>query len=148
MNSFIGPIEREVEYFVSRHSLPLKEQINPLKSLDKSVWLAYSLFYLIVIMTSFIILLRMKKFNGEYGKVLLISIFPSDTNWFKMAQSFLMIKLLMSFTFWTFNVLFGIDLWSVLITQTFETEVNSWEDINWPNSQFVWDWYTITPGKL
>ena len=48
-----------------------------------------------------------------------------------------MIELLLSFSFWTFNVLYNVDLWSALVGQTFEPKIDSWQDFNWFDSQFV-----------
>ena len=41
-----------------------------------------------------------------------------------------------SLTFWTFDILYGVDLWSALVDQTFESKVENWDDINILNTNF------------
>ena len=47
-----------------------------------------------------------------------------------------MLKLLGIFALWTFDILFGIDLWGVLTVQKFEPEIDSWSHIDWHQTKF------------
>ena len=38
---------------------------------------------------------------------------------------------------WTFTVLYGIDLWGALASQTFEAKVDGWQDLNFLDTQFI-----------
>lgn len=44
-----------------------------------------------------------------------------------------------SFSILSFQTLFGIDLTTALVSQTFEEEVNQWKDINFIDTQFIFE---------
>ena len=62
-----------------------------------------------------------------------------------------MFQLIWEFGFWTFEVIYGVDLWTILTVQRFEPEVESWNDISWHKAKFVYDLESPTlvqPGML
>ena len=56
---------------------------------------------------------------------------PTDLIWYKPFPRGMLLNLAFSFTFWTFNTLYGVDIWSALVSQNFETKVESWRQANY-----------------
>ena len=114
-------------------------RVNPFASLDTNFWMNYTLLYII---SALIIIFIHRNISGGISPknfiIAIISPFHLLTS--QIVKSLILFQCLISFGFWTFNILFGVDLWSSLVKQTFESEVNSWDDISWFETQFV-----ITP---
>ena len=105
--TLIGPLYHFNIYFATRHPRSSISSINPFASLNTKFWINYALLYAIMMMVYiFINLVLFKK---------LVSTTDSNSILSEMVRSGLMLPCLMSFTFWTFNTLFGVDLASVLV---------------------------------
>ena len=62
---------------------------------------------------------------------------PNDSLWFHIFISGVLFKAIFSFSFWSCDVLYGVDLWSALVGQTFETKVEVWGNISWFDTRFI-----------
>ena len=132
----IGPIFMKEVYFVTRHPLQTISTLNPFASLDKKFWINYALLFVTLFLLSTVLHITLfQRKNFEQFIVTIIS--PSELLWIKVMKSGILLSCLISFAFWTFNILYGVDLREVLVGQTFEPEVNSWDDIRWFETQFV-----------
>ena len=110
----IGPIIKDELYFVTRHSFPTVNKMNPFASLRPKFWINYCLSCIILIMSSiFIHLTTLNQLNLTRMIRLIIS--PSDSQWTKMVKSGVLYPCLVAFTFWSFNFLFGVDLAAALV---------------------------------
>ena len=133
----IGPLADEQSYFVTRYPLPTVGSVNPFAALPAKFWLNYSSLYVITALAFIGIHLKLfHRMTFEHISATFVS--PSIlTQSGIMAKSALMLPCLASFTFWTFDNFFGVDLQELLVGQTFESKVNSWDDINFFETQFV-----------
>ena len=109
--TLIGPIYHYNIYLASRHSLPTVSSINPFSSLNTKFWLNYG--FLGVIMTLSLISINIKLLNGRHFNLLDFASFKSILS--EMVRSGLMLPCLITFTVWSFNQLYGVDLASVLV---------------------------------
>ena len=92
--------------------------INPFDSLGIKIWLNYSLIYVVLILVLITIYVKIKgKLNVT--QLLLTIYYPSDSYWIQMLEFGVMLPCLISFTFWTFNELYGVDLASTLVGMKF-----------------------------
>ena len=110
----IGPIIKDQLYFVTRHSLPTVNGINPFASLAPKFWLNYLILSLISILISMLIHLKMFK-TISLKEVIEIIISPSESHWSGLSKAGNMLPCLIAFTFWTFSILYGVDLASALV---------------------------------
>lgn len=122
-------------YFATRHPLASVAEIRPLGSLEPKFWINYSLIYIIIGLTCICIELQLSFLKLNLKRIIVILTLPAESKWFKMG---FMICALWSFSIWSFNNLYGIDLHTALISQSFENEVNDWQDINFFDTQFVY----------
>ena len=137
----LGPFEVERKHFVTRHPLPLTTGIKPFSSLSRKFWLNYCMLFLIFILASITMAFLSQT---DSMNIFLIStqwiraiIDPKDTLWLNIFISGLLLKAIFSFSFWSCDLLYGMDLWSALVGQRFETEVDYWANISWFKTQFV-----------
>ena len=143
---FIGPIIATELYFVTRQPLPTARVINPFASLDSKFWMNFSLLYVTFILATVCIQVEIFKSKGLNAKRIVAAVVsPSAESEFRigeMMKAGITLPCLMAFAFWTFETLYGVDLQAVLVKQTFEREVNSWDDIKFFETQFVFaPWY-------
>ena len=135
--TFLGPVFTKKIYFVTRHSKPIMSSINPLSSLDSKFWANYCLLHGITVLVAITLYLKLLK-GLTLKQLWTVIISPSQSSLFKGEfKSGLMLSCLIAFTLWTFNVLFGVDLAAVLVEQTFEPEVNDWQDLDFFDTTFV-----------
>ena len=133
----VGPVISKKSYFVTRHPLQKVSTLNPFASLDIKLWINYGLIHAIIVLISLHI--QINKIKGLNFKHLIHSIISPEESFRSDIFSFgLNLSCLVSFTFWTFSTLYGVQLQGVLVVQTFEPEVNSWEDIKFFDTQFVY----------
>lgn len=110
----IGPIISDSFYFVTRHPLPILGRINPFGSLDIKIWFNYSCLFIVLVLASVGTHVMMS--NAVVIKEIISSIIsPWASYWANMFIFAIFLKLITIFTFWTFNILFGVDLWSALV---------------------------------
>ena len=122
-------------YLVTRHSFPISSNVNPFGSLSEKFWISYFLVYFsfCFVVTYFS---GLRKQLDYFVEILQIWISPSNTKWFHIVKAGILFQFVWTFTTWSFDFLYGIDLWSVLVNQRFEKEVNGWEDLVWHKTQF------------
>ena len=136
LTTYVGPIKTQDEiYLITRHSFPIQATINPFAVFPLNVWLPYGLSYLVINIWSVSAYINLKHSN-KINDLISIWLAPSETSWLQMAKGGLMLQLIWTFALWTFTWCFGFDLWSVLMIQEFEPEVNGWEDLQWHKAQF------------
>ena len=77
---------------------------------------------------------------------------PTRVKWLHLLTAGAMLRVLWEFTYWTFNILYGIDLWDTLTVQRFEPEIESWADFPWHRATFLFPGHMILtapqPGLL
>ena len=110
----IGPIISQKYYFVTRHPLLTLNMMNPFASLEIKFWINYFLLYIILILVSTC------SYWSCYNKLTLKQIIMpiislSNSYWSLMLKSGVMFPCLISFTFFTFSHLYGVDLASVVV---------------------------------
>ena len=104
----VGPMTESKLYLVTRQPLQTAGSINPFGSLKPKFWMNYALIYIIFVLISFCIHLSLKhRLSLRYCIDAIIS--PSMSN-----GNILLGPSLIAFAFWTFNILYGVDLWDVL----------------------------------
>ena len=135
-NSMIGPVIRDKAYFVTRHPLSVKSGIKPFSSLNAKIWTNYFFLYIILTLASIYIHMELTR-NMSLSNFLQLVLNPSEVLWQSLFRGCLLMQCMGSFAFWTFDILYGVDLWSALVAQTFEPEVNDWNDIQWFNAEFI-----------
>ena len=123
-------------YFVSRHPFEVEAKIRPFDSLSRSIWAAFSFNYLTFIVASVLIYGLLKPYlrNVEGAKILIRNFFetlfdPSGLYWQRVIKAGKLFRILIAFNFWTFNVLYGMNLRAALISQEFEFEINGWANL-------------------
>lgn len=141
---YLGPLHYVDSYLITRHPLPILATLNPFGSLEAKFWINYTILYIIFLLTSIYIHLKVIITNRttltQLSVIIHFLISPSALRCFNATNiTGLLFKSLFSFSFWTFEVLFGVDLWEALVGQTFEDEVNTWHDITYLETQFVFD---------
>ena len=106
----------------------------------------YSFLYIIVALAAIAIEIKLTP-NMRFNHLGLFLISPSETKWFRWG---LAVVAVWTFGIWTFENLFGIDLHTALVNQTLEAEVNSWNDLNFFETQFIYlkKGRIATPGFL
>ena len=110
----IGPILGQKLFFVTRHPLANFNYVNPFRSLDSKFWINYTSLFIIFLLLSLHIHIKLfAKIDTRRAMKIITS--PEEAFWTQVIKSMLLVQCLISFTFWTFQVLFGIDLWSVLV---------------------------------
>ena len=135
--SCVGYFDYEQVHFVTRHPLPYIQKVNnPMKSLHHYFWITYTMVYFFFALASTIFYWKLRS-NFLAMDLLEIWLTPSDTKWFRIMRAGLLFQLLWTFVLWTFDILFGIDLWTVLMVQKFEPHVNNWDDISWHETMFI-----------
>lgn len=123
--AIFGPFESDQLYFVTRHPLPILTGIRPFSSLQDKFWLNYAMIYSIFVLLSLCAYFTwIKRLN--FSNFFAILMEPADLVWYQPFPRGLLLRVAFSFTFWTFNVLYGVDLWSTLVSQQFEAKVESW----------------------
>ena len=127
----IGPIPVDEIYFVTRHPLSTMAPVKPFSALEVKFWINYFLIYIIFVLITLNIHSLLTK---HLDVTQTVTAFIAPTSNAKIGGKFLC---LFSFSFFTFSTLYGIDLWSALVGQTFEAKIDTWKDIDWLNSQFV-----------
>ena len=133
--SKLGPFGMDRRHFVTRHPLPLLTTIRPFSSLGEKFWINYSILYILFIFASILSLSQLKCIKPV--EVINAILEPIGSYWINMVISGLLLKFIFSFTFWSFNTLYGIELWSSLVGQRFESNVETWQNISWFDTQFV-----------
>ena len=112
----IGPINTIKKYFVTRHPLLIQSNLNPFASLDNKFWTNYCLLYALFILTAFSFQIGIIKSGFLNAKVMAsVVTSPSDSFGNDLVSSSVMLPCLISFTFFTFDVLYGVDLQVILV---------------------------------
>ena len=101
-----------------------------------NVWRQYFILYVMFILASISIETKLNR------KVKFVHIWTSfiktiNVKWSKVIPTVIIFHAIFSLFVWTFNVFYGINLWSSLVGQVFEPEVNKWDDISFMDTQFV-----------
>ena len=109
--TLIGPIYHYNLYLASRHPLPTVSSINPFSSLHTKLWLNYTILCAIIALA--LISISVTFFKGRNLMQIVFS--SSESILSRTIRSGLMLYCLISFTFWTFIQLYGVDLASVLV---------------------------------
>ena len=110
----IGPVVISRAYFATRHPLQISGQINPFDSLADKFWINYFILYVLLVLGS--IGIHLHTFKHIYVKQIIGTIIsPADSTWSPVIKSQIMLQCLISFTFWTFDILYGVDLWAILV---------------------------------
>lgn len=112
----IGPIFSIKYYFATRHPLPTVSSINPFDSLDHKFWINFSLIYIILVLSSISIhFFLFQRINVKQLSLAITS--PASSFREQMIKSGLLLPCLITFTFWVFDLLYGVDLQTVLVGQ-------------------------------
>lgn len=128
----LGPFQVDPKYFVTRHPLHVLTPFKPFSSLHWKYWLNYSTLYIFFTLTT--IAIHIKLDNGLNTPDLLYALFsPWQSRWLGDKSN---LRVISSFGFWTFNLLYGVDLWSTLTSQKFEGKVENWHDIDFFQTEF------------
>ena len=130
--TYLGPFpDIEELYLVTRHPLAPRSKVKPFGSMDAKFWINYILIFSIFILISLSGEIKFITFN----QMLRSMIFPTQTKLFKLCLG---LAAIWSFTIWTFNQIYGIDLHKSLVGQIFEKEINEWNDFNFFQCQFIY----------
>lgn len=138
--TILGPFQVNRKHFVTRHPLPITTGIKPFSSLSHKFWLNYSTLYLMFTLASISMALLSQTNSINTITVtqwLKTIIDPNDSLWLNIFKSGLLYKAIFSFSFWSCDLLYGMDLWSALVGQRFETKVDYWANITWFDTRFV-----------
>ena len=134
--SVLGIFPLDDDYFVTRYPLSITSHVRPFDSLEINIWSHYALLFIIFILTSIAIESELNK-KMKFYEMLTSILNLFNTIWFKVITATILCSTIFSFFIWTFNMFYGIDLWSSLVGQVFEPEVNKWDDINFMDTQFI-----------
>ena len=91
----------------------------------------------VAITCQLVISVTFKRSNHHASPWIQVLVAPTRVKWLHLLTAGAMLRVLWEFTCWTFNILYGIDLWSALTVQRFEPEIESWADFPWHRVTFL-----------
>ena len=131
MMSKLGPFKVDQKYFATRHPLPILTAIKPFSSLEAKFWINYSTLYIVYLISIISTLLLIQSTNLHIIPGWAVISHMQHVQWIYLFGAGFLFEAIFSFSFWTFSVLFEMDLWAALVGQNFESKVETWENISW-----------------
>ena len=138
--------EQQSHHLMVRHARELPAKLKPFETLGLDVWIGYFVIYCCLVITSFTALIAFKHYikgfrtyQVHWSLSLIISIVSPEFGGYKSFLKFaILCQLISVVTFSTFNLLYSLDLRSVLVSQNFEQVVQGWGQMDFLRTKFIY----------
>ena len=141
---------------MTRHARHTPAKTRPFDSFEINVWINFSITYIALVAASIAALAAFKNFKGNWkiydlhwSLPLVLSILSPEFHDYERFLKFaILLELLLASIGGVFYNLYNMELRAVLVNQTFEQNVEGWEQMDFFRTKFYYIFDDLTTGKI